>query len=112
MRRWPPSPVPSRTWPSSTSASAMPPATSAGARRRPMRPAWPSGAAPAAEPGRPSDDPRMTDDDVSTDPHRLTQLVEAVQVIGSDLSLPDVLRRIVQAAVDLVGARYGALSVL
>jgi GAF domain-containing protein len=46
------------------------------------------------------------------EPERLGQLVDAVLSIGSDLSLPDVLRRIVDAAVDLVDARYGALGVL
>ena len=43
---------------------------------------------------------------------RLRHLVDAVLSIGSDLSLPDVLRRIVDAAVVLVDARYGALGVL
>lgn len=46
------------------------------------------------------------------DADRLGQLVEAVLSVGSDLSLPDVLRRIVDAAVELVDARYGALGVL
>lgn len=46
------------------------------------------------------------------DPMRLRQLVDAVLSIGSDLSLPAVLRRIVEAALNLVGARYGALGVL
>jgi signal transduction histidine kinase len=46
------------------------------------------------------------------DPQRLSRLVEAVLSIGSDLSLPHVLRRIVEAAVSLVDARYGALGVL
>ena len=46
------------------------------------------------------------------DPERLHQLVDAVLSIGSDLSLPRVLRRIVQAAAVLVDARYGALGVL
>lgn len=46
------------------------------------------------------------------DPGRLHQLVDAVLSIGADLSLPTVLRRIVTAGVDLVGARYGALGVL
>lgn len=46
------------------------------------------------------------------DPGRLAQLVDAVLLIGSDLSLPDVLHRIVEAAVALVDARYGALGVL
>ena len=47
-----------------------------------------------------------------TGPARAARLVDAVLSIGSDLSLPDVLRRIVDAAVDLVDARYGALGVL
>jgi signal transduction histidine kinase len=46
------------------------------------------------------------------DPERLGQLVDAVLSIGSDLSLPDVLRRIVTSGVALVDARYGALGVL
>ncbi|MGD0833918.1 MAG: GAF domain-containing sensor histidine kinase [Candidatus Dormibacteria bacterium] len=43
---------------------------------------------------------------------RSSQLLDAVVAMGSDLSLPKVLRRIVQSAVDLVDARYGALGVL
>ena len=46
------------------------------------------------------------------DPERLGRLVDAVLSIGSDLSLPAVLRRIVEAAVVLIDARYGALGVL
>jgi signal transduction histidine kinase len=46
------------------------------------------------------------------DPARLVPLVDAVLAIGADLSLPDVLRRIVAGAVEVVGARYGALGVL
>jgi signal transduction histidine kinase len=46
------------------------------------------------------------------DPARLLALVNAVLLIGVNLSLPDVLRRIVTSAVELVGARYGALGVL
>jgi signal transduction histidine kinase len=46
------------------------------------------------------------------DPDRLRALVEAVLSVGSDLALPNVLRRIVEAAVSLIGARYGALGVL
>jgi signal transduction histidine kinase len=45
-------------------------------------------------------------------PRSLHRLLDAVLTIGSDLDLPSVLRRIVEAAVDLVGARYGALGVL
>lgn len=45
-------------------------------------------------------------------PERLERLVDAVLSIGSDLSLPDVLQRIVESAVALVDARYGAVGVL
>ena len=47
-----------------------------------------------------------------TDPDRLRQVVDAVLSVGTDLSLPHVLKRIVEAGVDLVDARYGALGVL
>ncbi len=43
---------------------------------------------------------------------RLDRLLDAVVAVASDLSLPDVLRRIVESACELVGARYGALGVL
>jgi signal transduction histidine kinase len=46
------------------------------------------------------------------DPRRLRELVDAIVAIGSDLSLPVVLRRIVEAGVTLVDAKYGALGVL
>jgi len=46
------------------------------------------------------------------DPERLGRLLDAVLSIGADLSLPDVLRRIVESGVAVVGARYGALGVL
>ncbi|MFD4863374.1 PP2C family protein-serine/threonine phosphatase [Streptomyces atratus] len=39
-------------------------------------------------------------------------LLEAVLGISSELELPTVLRRIVHTAMDLVGARYGAMGVL
>jgi signal transduction histidine kinase len=44
--------------------------------------------------------------------HRVHRLLGAVVSVASDLSLPDVLRRIVQSALDLVGAEYGALGVI
>lgn len=47
-----------------------------------------------------------------TDPVRLRRLVEALLAIGSDLSLPAVLERIVESAVALVNAKYGAVGVL
>jgi signal transduction histidine kinase len=40
------------------------------------------------------------------------RLLDAVNVIGSDLSLPIVLRRIAESARELVGARYAALGVI
>jgi signal transduction histidine kinase len=45
-------------------------------------------------------------------PRSLRRLLAAVITIGSDLDLASVLQRIVEAAVELVGARYGALGVL
>jgi hypothetical protein len=45
-------------------------------------------------------------------PRSLRQLLDAVLTIGSDLDLPAMLRRIIQSAVGLVDARYGALGVL
>ena len=45
-------------------------------------------------------------------PRALRKLVEAVLSISADLDLPAVLQRIVDAATDLVDARYGALGVL
>jgi signal transduction histidine kinase len=43
---------------------------------------------------------------------RMRKLLEAVITVGSDLSLPVLLRQIVEFACDLVDARYGALGVL
>ncbi|WP_158843360.1 sensor histidine kinase [Saccharothrix deserti] len=43
---------------------------------------------------------------------RLHRLLAAVVSLASDLSLPDVLRRIVESSCSLVGARYGALAVV
>jgi signal transduction histidine kinase len=45
-------------------------------------------------------------------PRSLRQLLDAVLMVGRDLDLPAMLRRIVHAAVDLVDAEYGALGVL
>ena len=45
-------------------------------------------------------------------PRSLRQLLDAVVTIGTDLDLPAMLNRIIQSAVDLVDARYGALGVL
>ncbi|SDI08719.1 Histidine kinase [Sinosporangium album] len=43
---------------------------------------------------------------------RIHSLLEAVVLVGSDLDLPTVLRRMVEAATKLVDARYGALGVI
>jgi signal transduction histidine kinase len=45
-------------------------------------------------------------------PESLRALLDAVLVLGSDLDPPHMLRRIVEVAVGLVDARYGALGVL
>jgi len=45
-------------------------------------------------------------------PEQLRRLLDAVVAVGSDLSLPVILRRIVETATDLVDATYGALGVL
>jgi two-component system, NarL family, sensor histidine kinase DevS len=43
---------------------------------------------------------------------QLERLLGAVVSVAGDLSLPDVLQRIVRSATDLVGARYAALGVI
>lgn len=48
----------------------------------------------------------------AADPQSLRDLLDAVLVLGSDLDPPSMYGRIVEAAVGLVGARYGALGVL
>ena len=50
--------------------------------------------------------------DVMATQSRLRGLLDAVVAVGSDLSLPVVLRRIAEAACTLVNARYGALGVI
>jgi serine phosphatase RsbU (regulator of sigma subunit) len=50
--------------------------------------------------------------DLSRAQHRLQDLLNAVLAISRELELPVVLRQVVTAAMDLVGARYGALGVL
>jgi signal transduction histidine kinase len=47
-----------------------------------------------------------------TEPRSLRRLLDAVLTVGSDLELATVLHRIVEAAAELVDARYGALGVL
>lgn len=48
----------------------------------------------------------------SSETARLRRLIEAQAVIASDLSLTDVLTRIIGAACELAGARYGALGAI
>lgn len=43
---------------------------------------------------------------------RLRSLLEASRLVASELELPVVLRRIVEAAVELVGAKYGAIGIV
>ncbi|MFC4021952.1 GAF domain-containing protein [Micromonospora sp. GCM10011542] len=50
--------------------------------------------------------------EVVTSRERLRALLDAVVGIGTDLDLRSTLQRIVQAACELVGARYGALGVV
>jgi len=45
-------------------------------------------------------------------PRQLRRLLDAVTAVSSELDLPAVLQHIVEAARDLVGARYAALGVL
>jgi signal transduction histidine kinase len=45
-------------------------------------------------------------------PRSLRQLLDAVLTVGSDLDLPAMLQRIIESAVSLVDASYGALGVL
>jgi hypothetical protein len=67
-----------------------------------------------AETGSPGD-PAVTGDRVEElvrAQARTRSLLGAVLALGQDLDLAAVLRRVVSAAMDLVGARYGALGVL
>jgi signal transduction histidine kinase len=48
----------------------------------------------------------------SVDPKDLQHLLDAIVTVGIELSLPVVLRRIVETATELADARYGALGVL
>ena len=50
--------------------------------------------------------------DVMATQSRLRGLLTATRAVASDLSLPVLLRQIVEAACELVGARYGAVGVL
>ncbi len=64
-------------------------------------------------PDRGDDTPgQRIDDRDGRDSAKLQRLLDAIGAVGSDLSLSVVLRRITEAAADLVDARYGALGVL
>ncbi len=56
--------------------------------------------------------PRLGTVDGQAGPRQLRRLLDAVLSVGSELGLAEVLRRIVEAATELVDARYGALGVL
>ncbi|MFF9479281.1 GAF domain-containing protein [Streptomyces sp. NPDC014733] len=58
------------------------------------------------------DELRVRIDEVRGVRDRLDGLLDAVIAVGAELELPEVLRGIVQAAVTLVDARYGALGVI
>jgi signal transduction histidine kinase len=46
------------------------------------------------------------------DPAKLRRLLEAVLLLEGDLTLPDLLRHLIEEACAMTGARYGALGVL
>ncbi len=50
--------------------------------------------------------------DAISAPEQLQALLDAVLVVETDLDLPSTLRRVVEAACSLTGARYGALELL
>ncbi len=58
------------------------------------------------------DEVRDRMDEIITTRDHMQELLGAVLAVASGLELDSTLQRIVQAAVDLVGARYGALGVL
>jgi signal transduction histidine kinase len=58
------------------------------------------------------DEVRDRMDEIVTTRDHMQELLGAVLAVASGLELESTLQRIVQAAVDLVGARYGALGVL
>ncbi|MFS4093832.1 PP2C family protein-serine/threonine phosphatase [Streptomyces sp. AF1A] len=73
------------------------------------QPAVPSAGQPrqAARRGTPPDAPQLV-----LGRHGLRRLLGAVAAISADMDSRSVLHRIVEAAADLVGARYGALGVM
>lgn len=70
---------------------------------------------PRAHPHGPGSLPAVSNDPEPREPGELThleRLIDAIVLIGSDLDLPTMLQRIIESAVDLVDATYGALGVL
>jgi signal transduction histidine kinase len=55
---------------------------------------------------------RWKDSGMASRPDRKDQLLESALILASDLSLPAVLQRIIELAVKLTDARYGALGVV
>src|SRR6188472_3171152 len=54
---------------------------------------------------------RKQNDDLVTARHQMEQLLRVIVEIGSDLDLDVTLHRIVVGAMELTGARYGALGI-
>jgi signal transduction histidine kinase len=67
---------------------------------------------PGSERDRALDDLVASAGDVASSQDRLRSLLRATQAVVEPLDLPVVLERIVQAAVELVDAKYGALGVI
>ncbi|MEU5591319.1 GAF domain-containing SpoIIE family protein phosphatase [Streptomyces sp. NPDC020298] len=59
-----------------------------------------------------NDTPRPGASPLVLGPQRLRQLLDAVVALSADMDTGTVLHRMVEAAADLVGARYGVLGVL
>ncbi|MFI1564478.1 PP2C family protein-serine/threonine phosphatase [Streptomyces sp. NPDC020490] len=62
--------------------------------------------------GRTRDEGTVWSPQFALDRHRLRRLLDAVGAVSADMDTRTVLHRIVEAATDLVAARYGALGVL
>ncbi|KIF71521.1 histidine kinase [Streptomyces sp. AcH 505] len=70
------------------------------------------GQLPRSRPGELLEEPQLRVDTVRGTRDRVHSLLEAVLSVGRELDLPHVLRRIVETAVVLVDAEYGALGVI
>jgi serine phosphatase RsbU (regulator of sigma subunit)/anti-sigma regulatory factor (Ser/Thr protein kinase)/transcriptional regulator with GAF, ATPase, and Fis domain len=71
------------------------------------------GGSESSYPGRRAPDTSRSDEfaELVAARDQMEQLVQAIVEIGSDLDLDVTLKRIVNAAIELAGARYGALSI-